>query len=344
VATKSSAEPFAAKPRGFLAGIEDVVELLGRELLQLARVTLGFVFFLDGWRVRKSRSDTKRYEGHGYLIWGLALWMFAVPELYGSIKHENGHIPTLSNTVGNLINAHNWVSVFVVGVLFFGAAHIAQVQVPKRRRARKQHIQVVERSILAERSDREPTRGGADEPSRPLQEEVVPAGQPQDEQARGTAVRRPEQLVGGRWTLTGAESGRSASAGDDAVLPVYTSYEAWAIALTIVAFVVPAYLVHADKQTVGESGYSVLFFFLFALPGLLAKGHDALAPFPGLFTTVLDLEKRSPPLAVIFGAGLIYLAIHLTFYPFPSILPDIQGLNHYCHPKGLPSPGLCIKP
>jgi hypothetical protein len=143
--------------------------------------------------------------------------------------------------------------------------------------------------------------------------------------------------------LTAAESGRATTADNDTVLRVYLRYEYIAMGAAVVAFLLPL-LLGASKQVVGECGYATLFFVLFLVPGVLAYRHHALAPFPGLFVTMLSLEHRSGPIAVILGAGLVYLAIHLTFYPFPSILPDIQGVHHHCSPLTGPKPPICVNP
>lgn len=266
------------------------------EAAKVIGVMLRLMLFIDVWPLTHSKSARRRYEGHGYFIWALALWMFAVPELYGAKSGKNGQLPTLSNTVGNLLDLHDWMSVFVVGLLFFGVAHLVRIQAPARRHARLQ------------------------------EETLIPVG---------------DSVPSDGWTLTAAESGRitkQAVAVADVRLPVYVRYEFYAIVLTAIAFLVPL-LLGAGKQVVGECGYAMLFFTLFFVPGILAYRHEKLAPFPGLFTTMLYLEKKSPPLAVILGAGLVFLAIHLTFYPFPSIIPDIQGLHHHC--QNVSDPGLC---
>ena len=300
MATDSTVHPHDSGS-GYVGTIfADLIWLVG-EALKVLWVMLRLMLFIEARQLAKSKSDRRRYEGHGYFIWALALSMFAIPELYGAIAGKNGRLPTLSNTVGNLLNLHDWMSVFVVGLLFFGVAHVAKVGVPKRRHARRQHEQTPE-SIAAQRA------------AAPLQ---------------------------GKWTLTAAESGRVAAAHEDNVLPVYLRYELIAIGATAVAFSVPLAL-GASKQVVGECGYAMLFVVLFFVPGILAYRHDSLAPFPGLFLTMANLENKSKPVAVILGAGLVFLAIHLTFYPFPSIIPDIQGLHHHC--QNVSDPSLCANP
>jgi hypothetical protein len=281
--------------------INDVVWLVV-EAVKVIGVMVRLMLFIDARRLAKSKSDRRRYEGHGYFIWALALWMFAAPELYGAKTGKNGAIPTLSNTVGNLLNLNDWMSVFVVGLLFFGVAHVAGVGVPKHLHVERGHDALQQESISAQRA--------------------APA-------------------LEGKFALTAAESGRATSVTNDTVLPVYVRYERIAIGATAIAFLLPLFL-GASKQVVGECGYATLFFTLFFVPGILAYRHDALAPFPGLFVTMVNLEKKSPPLAVILGAGLVFLAIHLILYPFPSIIPDIQGLHHHC--QHVSDPALCVNP
>ena len=60
--------------------------------------------------------------------------VFAIPELYGVFAGHNGRIPTLSNTVGNLLDAHDYLSVFVVAILVFAVIHVVRIQLPVHRR------------------------------------------------------------------------------------------------------------------------------------------------------------------------------------------------------------------
>jgi len=41
-------------------------------------------------------------------------------------------------------------------------------------------------------------------------------------------------------------------------------------------------------------------------------------PFPTLFRTVADLERRWRPVAMIVVAGLVILMLHLVFFPWPD--------------------------
>jgi hypothetical protein len=273
----------------------DLIWLL-REALRVGVVAFRFLFFLYAVPLMRSSNKEERFEGHGYFVWALALWTFAIPEVYGFAAGEQGRLPTLSSTVGNLINEHDWLSVFVVGLLFGCVLHVVRVQLP----AQRQRRQRAQRTELAE-----------------------------------------GMTSGGQWTMLASESGRITKTQGDVELPVDARYEIVAIGLTVIAFVVPI-LANAGKQTVGECGYGVMLTMLFFVPGILAYRHDKLVPFPGLFTTVGFLERKSTAVALIVGGGLVFLALHLTFYPFPSILPDIQGLHHHC--QTVQDPSLCVNP
>lgn len=265
-----------------------------QEAVGVVVIALRLMFFLYAIPLMRSADSEERYEGHGYFVWAAALWTFVVPEVYGFAAGKQGRLPTLSNTVGNLLNAHDWISVLVIGLLFASVIHVARVQLPAQRRRRERR-----------------------------------------------AAARVGVLSTTHWTLTAAESGRVTSVEGEVNLPVDARYEIYAIALTAIAFATPM-LAGAGKQIVGECGYGVLFVLLFFVPGILAYRHDTLAPFPGLFTTVGFLERKSPAVALVVGGGLAFLALHLTFYPFPSILPDIQGLHHHC--QTVSDPTLCVKP
>ena len=285
-----------AQPQS-LAGqvVGDAIWLL-REVWEVAVVAVRFMFFLYAVPLMRSHNKEERYEGHGYFVWALALWTFAIPEVYGFVAGEQGRLPTLSSTVGNLINEHDWMSVFVIGVLFGCVLHVVRVQLPAQR-------------LRRQRAD----------------------------------LTAPVANItpGTQWTMPASESGRLTRTKGDVDLPVDARYEIVAIVLTAIAFAVPV-LADAGKQTVGECGYGVLLAMLFFVPGILAYRYDRLVPFPGLFTTVGFLERKSVAVTLIIGGGLVFLALHLTFYPFPSILPDIQGLHHHC--QTVKDPSLCVNP
>src|SRR4051794_16469649 len=91
---------------------------------KLANVALSLMLFRYAYEDINSNSRRRKYEGHGYLVWAIALWAFAIPEVKGFLSDKQGGIPTLSSTVGSLINLHNWMSVFVVFLLFGGVVQV----------------------------------------------------------------------------------------------------------------------------------------------------------------------------------------------------------------------------
>jgi len=100
----------------------------------------------------------------------------------------------------------------------------------------------------------------------------------------------------------------------------------WYFALAAVAVVGGGLLtagVTDDRYTLGYVVYSTIGFFFLVLPGLLAR-KKRLVPFPSLFATIKDLERRVRAFAVIILAGLAVLLIHLVLYPWPSIIPDLK--------------------
>jgi hypothetical protein len=42
-------------------------------------------------------------------------------------------------------------------------------------------------------------------------------------------------------------------------------------------------------------------------------------PFPTLYRTIANLERRWRPAAMVIVAGLVVLAIHLVVFPWPDI-------------------------
>jgi hypothetical protein len=76
--------------------------------------------------------------------------------------------------------------------------------------------------------------------------------------------------------------------------------------------------------------------FWVLIPSALAwpKRFAVDVPFPTMFETVRDLERRLRVLALVVAAGLATLMIHLVLYPWPSIIPDLKRLhtNNACHP------------
>jgi hypothetical protein len=100
-----------------------------------------------------------------------------------------------------------------------------------------------------------------------------------------------------------------------------------AVVGTAVAGFVVAKTVDGGKEAqfvVGYVIYGLIGFFFLLVPALfgwaLARfaGRDVV-PFPPIFRTVADLEKRVPLIALILLTGLVILLIHLALYPWPDI-------------------------
>ena len=254
-----------------------------------------FMFFILGARLIAKDDKADNYEGWGYVAWAVAAWAFAIPEVYGAAAGHNGHVQTLSTTVGNLLNHHDYLSPIVVGLLVFAVIHVVRIQIPA--------------ALTTSPTD------SSDQGNPKPDEFEVPAGM----------------------------SGRVTQKPDSEVLPVAMLYDAIALVAVGLAFLIPV-LLTPNRQIVGEWGYGVLALALFFVPGMLAYRHGQLVPFPSLFRTILNLEKHSRALAIVFSAGFVFLMIHLVFYPFPSIIPDIQGLHHHCSPSSGPKPAICINP
>jgi hypothetical protein len=273
-----------------------------------------FMLFILGIRLIRRPSKADNYEGWGYIAWAVAAWAFAIPELYGTIAGHNGRVPTLSNTVGNLLNHRDYLSVVVVGLLFFGVLHVVRVQIP---------------AALATAAAAEPA----------TEAESGSPGESATDADSGPGNPPPDA-----FEVPAGASGRATDAPATEQLPVVMAYDVIALIAVGLAFLIPV-LLASSKQVVGESGYGALGVALFFIPGMLAYRHKRLVPLPSLFTTILNLETHSRPVAILFGAGFVFLTIHLIFYPFPSIIPDIQGLHHHCSPPaGVPKPAICINP
>jgi hypothetical protein len=65
--------------------------------------------------------------------------------------------------------------------------------------------------------------------------------------------------------------------------------------------------------------YGLIAIFLVLIPNALAFWFAADVPFPTLYHTIANLERRWRPAAMVIVAGLVVLAIHLVFFPWPDI-------------------------
>ena len=65
--------------------------------------------------------------------------------------------------------------------------------------------------------------------------------------------------------------------------------------------------------------YGLIATFLLIIPNALAFWFPKEMPFPTLYRTVANLERRWPPAAMVIVAGLVVLMLHLVFFPWPDI-------------------------
>jgi hypothetical protein len=83
-----------------------------------------------------------------------------------------------------------------------------------------------------------------------------------------------------------------------------------------------------DRRYVfGQVMYASIAFWWMIVPGWLAYKHGRLVPFPTLFATLKDLEKRAPRFTIVLASGLAILMIHLILYPWPATIPDTNRLH-----------------
>lgn len=120
----------------------------------------------------------------------------------------------------------------------------------------------------------------------------------------------------------------------DAAVPSTDAWNGWwpyayfFVALACIA--VPSLLVAKvvpdgpeSRFVLGYVMYGLIFFFFLVVPAVfgwaLARFFAVEIPFPTMFHTVADLEKRVPVVALVVVAGLVILLIHLALYPWPDI-------------------------
>jgi hypothetical protein len=73
--------------------------------------------------------------------------------------------------------------------------------------------------------------------------------------------------------------------------------------------------------------YGLIAAFWVVVPTLIAYVGGKDVPFPTLFATIQALERRARPVAVLVAAGITILLIHLAFYPWPKVIPDLPDLH-----------------
>jgi hypothetical protein len=106
----------------------------------------------------------------------------------------------------------------------------------------------------------------------------------------------------------------------------------WYFPLAI-AFVIVGSVIAAERAS-GQFDlayvlYPLIGFWCLIVPSLLALFRAWDVPFPTLFLTIANLERRLHFVGLVVLAGLVILLIHLAFYPWPDISHVLQ--TH--HPK-----------
>lgn len=115
----TSAPPTGPRPM-------DVPRLVLGDLLHLLlEIVRGLRFVLA--LPRMIRAEATRREGLGYVVWGVALVLFAVPEIWAAADSYQPW-PTLSSTVGGIEKHHDWAAVIVVAVMVFGLLHATRLK------------------------------------------------------------------------------------------------------------------------------------------------------------------------------------------------------------------------
>jgi hypothetical protein len=81
-----------------------------------------------------------------------------------------------------------------------------------------------------------------------------------------------------------------------------------------------AAIASSDMFVLGYVIYGLIAIFLVIIPNALAFWFATEVPFPTLYRTIANLERRWRPAAVVIVAGLVVLTVHLVFFPWPDIV------------------------
>jgi amino acid transporter len=80
----------------------------------------------------------------------------------------------------------------------------------------------------------------------------------------------------------------------------------------------------SDRFVLAYVLYGLIAVFFILIPSVLAFSFARDVPFPTLFRTIANLERRRHVPAVIITVGLVVLLIHLALYPWPSVFHQLQ--------------------
>jgi hypothetical protein len=96
-------------------------------------------------------------------------------------------------------------------------------------------------------------------------------------------------------------------------------YVPLALAAIAVGSIIAA-IVSGDYWVEGYVIYGLIAIFLVIIPNVLAYWFAREVPWPTLLTTIVNLERRWRPAAVVVLAGLVILLLHLALPPWPDML------------------------
>lgn len=131
-------------------------------------------------------------------------------------------------------------------------------------------------------------------------------------QQAGTAARRTE---GGRLSMEPATASRR-QLSPSAYFP--------AAAIVVIAGSLASAALDGDRWRLAYVLYGLIAMFWIVIPSLAAYFFARDVPFPTLFRTIVDLERRLHRFALVVAAGLVVLLLHLAFYPWPDISHVLQ--------------------
>jgi hypothetical protein len=254
-------------------------------------------------------------EGWGYVWWGCVGAAIAVPELWAAFGGEDLAWPTISGTTGHLEVLHQWIAFIVIALIVWAALHV---------------IRVTTRALEAG-----------------LARLTSPDNRATPSAPHGAAASAPPLTT---KQFFAAERGRR-TIYEGSPRPMqhpllYFLFAVGAVALPSLIFAA-AYHVDAEdhRYVVGYVMYASIAFWWVILPSWAVYKEGWLVPFPSLFQTFIDLERRAPITTTVFGAGLLILMTHLVLYPWPSTIPDTNRLHttYTCHPLQPPAKPLSKK-
>jgi hypothetical protein len=111
------------------------------------------------------------------------------------------------------------------------------------------------------------------------------------------------------------------AAGSPGAAPALSRFFAYfplAVGVVVGGSVIAA-ITSSDMFVLGYVIYGLIAIFLVIIPNALTFWFAKEVPFPTLYRTVANLERRWRPAAMVIVAGLVVLMFHLVFFPWPDI-------------------------